>query len=93
MNYKEQLNKARQLGLNILDLEIANEVEWCIENAPFLPNNDNIFEHLCEFVEDVYLKCPCTIAISDVVLGCYKVLKEVNFDFSKCTRKDVMRVL
>lgn len=52
MTYREQLNKVRDLGISICDLEIANELDAVLD---FVYTEDE-FESLCAFSVDVYLK-------------------------------------
>ena len=32
-NYREELNRFRQTNFELLDLEISNELDYCLENA------------------------------------------------------------
>lgn len=52
MTYREQLNKVNELGINICDLTIANELD-CVLDCDI---KETDFERLCEFAENVYLK-------------------------------------
>lgn len=52
MTYKEQLNKARDLGISICDLEIANELDAVLD----FEYTEKEFESLCAFGVEIYLK-------------------------------------
>lgn len=56
MTYREQLNKAREMGLNIVNLLIADE---CESNFGFV-YNEKEFEQLCEYVRICYIKGDCS---------------------------------
>lgn len=53
MTYREQLNKVNELGINICDLTIANELD-CVLDAGAYTEKD--FERLCEYARYIYLK-------------------------------------
>lgn len=69
MNYKEQLQKAREIGLDIISLSVANEVE-CIFDID-ITNEE--FELCCGLVEQAYLKSEyvsiwaCARALYDMI--------------------------
>lgn len=52
MTYKEQLNKVRDLGISICDLEIANELDAVLD----FEYTEEEFEDLCAFSVEIYLK-------------------------------------
>ncbi len=52
MTYREQLNKVRDLGISICDLEIANELD-AVLNFEY---TEEEFESLCAFSVEIYLK-------------------------------------
>lgn len=51
MTYREQLNKVRDLGISICDLEIANELDAVLD----FEYTEEEFESLCAFSVGVYL--------------------------------------
>lgn len=51
MTYREQLNKVRDLGISICDLEIANELDAVLD----FEYNEEEFESLCAFSVEAYL--------------------------------------
>ena len=53
MTYREQLNKVNELGINICDLTIANELDCVLEAGTYTEKD---FERLCDFAKNVYLK-------------------------------------
>jgi hypothetical protein len=54
MTYREQLNKVNELGINICDLAIANELDCVLDSKHTA--NEKTFEKLCEFARYIYLK-------------------------------------
>ena len=51
MNFRETLNKARELNIQVLTLEVAFEVSCEIEDL-----SEEQFEKVCHLVERAYLK-------------------------------------
>lgn len=51
MTYREQLDKVRDLGISICDLEIANELDAVLD----FEYTEEEFESLCAFSVEVYL--------------------------------------
>lgn len=62
MNYKEQLDKANELGLNITDLTIAAECDCIFQFS----HTREQFEELCDKVRQIYLASD-TVAVWQVV--------------------------
>ena len=52
MTYREQLNKVNELGINICDLTIANELD-CVLDCECTGKD---FERLCDYARYIYLK-------------------------------------
>ena len=52
MTYREQLNKVRDLGISICDLEIADELDAVLD----FEYTEEEFESLCAFSVEIYLK-------------------------------------
>lgn len=52
MTYREQLNKVKELKINICDLSVAYECDCVFEFA----HTEQQFEDLCEFACYIYLK-------------------------------------
>lgn len=52
MTYREQLNKVRDLGISICDLEVANELDAVLD----FEYTEEEFEALCAFGVEIYLK-------------------------------------
>ena len=71
MNFKEQLNKVRELEINILELEIANEVEAFDYNNIL---SDEDFERVCSIVLDYYLDTE-NIPISDIIKFIFSLIE------------------
>lgn len=51
MTYREQLDKVRDLGISICDLEIANELDAVLD----FEYTEEEFESLCAFSVEAYL--------------------------------------
>ena len=68
MNFKEQLQVAKQHELNLVDLDVAYEVH-CLFGEEV---NDEEFEWVCAFIKEIYLTTdgffipPLTIALYDM---------------------------
>ena len=52
MTYREQLNKVNELGISIIDLEVADELDTVLD----FEYTENEFESLCAFGVMIYLK-------------------------------------
>ena len=91
--FKQELDLAMEHKINVLKLTIANEVcsflegNWWFES--YLESNDQatieLFERICERVQDVYLKVDNSYSLSDIVDAiirllqeCKKPLEEIN---------------
>lgn len=53
MKYREQLNKVNELGIDICDLTIANELDCVLDCGTY---TDKDFERLCNYARYIYLK-------------------------------------
>ena len=79
MTYREQLNKVRDLGISICDLEIANELDAVLD----FEYTEEEFESLCAFSVEIYLKAEkmttnaITYCINDLVEEEGKTVKEI----------------
>lgn len=82
MTYREQLNKVNELGINICDLTIANELD-CVLDCEYTEKD---FERLCEYARDIYLESDSITAeaiaraIDDLLLQGKTVGKIVSMD-------------
>lgn len=91
--YKQELDLAMEHKIDVLKLNIANEVcsfldgNWWFES--YLESNEKatieLFERICERVQDVYLKVDNSYSLSDIVDAiirlhqeCKKPLKNIN---------------
>lgn len=61
--FKETLKKAKEVGIEILDLDIANEVSCTLT----VEINDDDFEEICKLIRQAYLKSEY-ISINDFCL-------------------------
>lgn len=79
MTYREQLNKVRDLGISICDLEIANELDAVLG----FEYTEEEFESLCAFSVEIYLKAEkmttdaIAYCIDDLVEEEGKTVKEI----------------
>ena len=79
MTYREQLNKVRDLGISICDLEIANELDAVLG----FEYTEEEFEDLCAFGVEIYLKAEkmttdaIAYCIDDLVEEEGKTVKEI----------------
>lgn len=79
MTYREQLNKVRDLGISICDLEIANELDAVLD----FEYTEEEFESLCAFGVEIYLKAEkmttdaIAYCINDLVEEEGKTVKEI----------------
>lgn len=70
MTYREQLNKVRDLGIAICDLEVANELDAVLD----FEYTEEEFESLCAFSVEVYLDAE--IMTTDAIAYCINDLVE-----------------
>lgn len=79
MTYREQLNKVRDLGISICDLEVANELDAVLD----FEYTEEEFESLCAFSVEIYLKAEkmttdaIAYCINDLVEEEGKTVKEI----------------
>ena len=79
MTYREQLNKVRDLGISICDLEVANELDAVLD----FEYTEEEFESLCAFGVEIYLKAEkmttdaIAYCINDLVEEKGKTVKEI----------------
>ena len=79
MTYREQLNKVRDLGISICDLEIANELDAVLD----FEYTEEEFESLCAFGVEIYRKAEkmttdaIAYCINDLVEEKGKTVKEI----------------
>ena len=79
MTYREQLNKVRDLGISICDLEIANELDAVLD----FEYTEEEFEDLCAFGVEIYRKAEkmttdaIAYCINDLVEEKGKTIKEI----------------
>lgn len=82
MNYREQLKKAKEIGIDPISLTVANEVECTIYEFEITPRE---YQLICSFVEQCYLNSEYSSiynlvkAIRDLILNqVYNEDKEKN---------------
>ena len=79
MTYREQLNKVRDLGISICDLDVANELDAVLD----FEYTEEEFEALCAFGVEIYLKAEMmttdaiAYCINDLVEEKGKTVKEI----------------
>jgi hypothetical protein len=94
--FKQELELAMEHKINVLKLTIANEVcsmlegNWWFES--YLESNDQatneLFERICERVQDVYLKVDNTYSLSNIVEAIIRLHTE-----SKIEIKDINKYM
>lgn len=76
MNYREQLQKANELGLDILSLAIANEVDFQFSRQQL---SSIEFEMACELVMESYLKSE-ELSIYSIIHALYNIIDRYDLD-------------
>lgn len=84
MNYIQTLNKARELDLNIIMLEVANEVA----SLDLYFSNDD-FEEICTLVEEAYLKSE-DLSINQLARALAKLISEDKKSLKDITRRTLI---
>lgn len=96
-NYREELNRFRQTNFELLDLEISNELEYCLdnaeENARLKSSDTERFNEACETIKYLYLKCDCDISLSSVVNAFLKAMSDNNNNINKINLKTILEKL
>ena len=82
--FKETLKKAKENEINILDLDIANEVECTLT----VEINDDIFEEICRLVRQAYLKSEY-ISINDFCLCIDNLISEGELALEDISTYDI----
>ena len=72
MTYREQLNKVRDLGISICDLDIANELDAVLD----FEYTEEEFESLCAFGVEIYRKAEKMT--TDAIAYCINDLVEAS---------------
>ena len=75
MNYKEQLEKAKEMGLDIISLEVANEIKCFFD----FKLSDYEFELCCSLVEQSYLKSE-DLTILQLTRALYDIITKDVFE-------------
>jgi hypothetical protein len=84
MKYKEQLEKVRQMGISIIDLEVANECE-CVFDFDY---TEEEFEKLCGLAVELYLKsseitaCSIAYTLKELIVNERHTIEDI-LDFNK----------
>ena len=79
MKYKEQLQTAREHGLDILNLMVADEVEQYFADQTEI--TDELFEQVCSFAEDMYLKSG--YSLSSIVVTIKQLVETEGYTFDE----------
>ena len=79
MKYKEQLQTAREHGLDILNLMVADEVEQYFADQTEI--TDELFEQVCSFAEDMYLKSGDSL--SSIVVTIKQLVETEGYTFDE----------
>ena len=84
MTYREQLNKVNELGINICDLTIANELD-CVLDAGVYTEQD--FERLCDYAVYIYLKSE-ELTANAIALCIVGMLSELGYTVKEIISMD-----
>ena len=79
MKYKEQLQTAREHGLDILNLMVADEVEQYF--ADHTEITDELFEQVCSFAKEMYLKSGDSL--SSIVATIQQLVETEGYTFDE----------
>ena len=81
MTYREQLNKVNELGINICDLTIANELDCVLDAGAY---TEQEFERLCDYAVYIYLKSE-ELTANAIALCIGGMLSELGYTVEKIT--------
>lgn len=84
MTFIETLHKAQDMGINCLDLEIANELDCQLQEEI----SEDVFNNACDLVRETYLKYE-ELPVFIVVKALRRLAGEDMKDLNKVTRKDL----
>jgi hypothetical protein len=77
MDFKEQLEKIKELGFNPLDIMIANELEQMLE-VEELETTEDEFELACDLIKEAYLNSEEAPIIYNYIIALFDLLEEGN---------------
>lgn len=81
MTYREQLNKVNELGINICDLTIANELDCVLDSGAYTEED---FERLCNYAVSIYLKSE-NLTANAIALCINGMLSELGYTVEEIT--------
>lgn len=82
MTYREQLNKVNELGINICDLTIADELDCVLDAGAYTAEE---FERLCNYAVSVYLKSE-ELTANAIALCIGGMLSELGYTVDEITQ-------
>lgn len=82
MTYREQLNKVNELGINICNLTIANELDCVLDSGAY---TDEDFERLCNYAVSIYLKSE-DLTANAIALCIGGMLSELGYTVDEITQ-------
>ena len=82
MTYREQLKKVNELGINIYDLTIANELDCLLDSGAHTAED---FERLCNYAVSVYLKSE-ELTANAIALCIGGMLSELGYTVDEITQ-------
>lgn len=85
MNYREQLQKAKEIGINPISLQVANEAEYWFSGIEL---SENDFELICELIEDSWLKSEYS-HINNLTRALYNIICEC--DLTEVSIEDIVK--
>lgn len=84
MTYREQLNKVNELGINICDLTIANELDCVLDAGAY---TEEEFELLCNYAVYIYFKSE-NLTATAIALCIGGMLSELGYTVDEITKMD-----
>lgn len=82
MTYREQLNKVNELGINVCDLTIANELDCVLDSGAYTAEE---FESLCNYAVYIYLKSE-ELTANAIALCIGGMLSELGYTVEEITQ-------
>lgn len=89
MTYREQLNKVNELGINVCDLTIANELDYVLDAGAY---TEEEFESLCNYAVSIYLKSE-ELTANAIALCIGGMLSELGYTVDEITQMDKRRFI
>ena len=82
--YKKLLEKARQENIDICSLEVANELDCCLDEEV----SEGKFNEACSLIEETYLHSE-SLSVNAITLALLEMVKETGLE--KANLKEISR--